>query len=117
MSLNCHKITMIYFFGSGQVGNLDVKCLHTPCHTTGHICYFVTGPSGQEPAVFTGNSPVKTKVLCHSILKNLTPHCSMVICTTGHICYFVTGPSGQEPAVFTGKSPLKTKVLCHCTYL
>ncbi|XP_022306808.2 hydroxyacylglutathione hydrolase, mitochondrial-like isoform X1 [Crassostrea virginica] len=39
-----------------KVGNLDVKCLHTPCHTTGHICYFVTGPSGQEPAVFTGDT-------------------------------------------------------------
>jgi len=39
-----------------KIGSLDVKCLFTPCHTTGHICYFVTGPSGTQPAVFTGDT-------------------------------------------------------------
>ncbi|XP_061180348.1 hydroxyacylglutathione hydrolase, mitochondrial-like isoform X2 [Saccostrea echinata] len=39
-----------------KVGNLDVKCLFTPCHTTGHICYFVTSPKGEQPAVFTGDT-------------------------------------------------------------
>jgi len=34
-----------------KVGNLDVQCLFTPCHTSGHICYVV---SGQPSAVFTG---------------------------------------------------------------
>ncbi len=34
------------------VGGLKVKCLFTPCHTSGHICYFVE--SG--PAVFTGDT-------------------------------------------------------------
>ena len=41
-----------------QLGKLSVKCLSTPCHTTGHICYFVTSGDGakpDEPAVFTGN--------------------------------------------------------------
>lgn len=38
-----------------QVGSLNVKCLSTPCHTSGHICYFVTKPGSSEPpAVFTG---------------------------------------------------------------
>lgn len=37
------------------IGNLNVKCLHTPCHTTGHICYYVTTSVGDK-AVFTGNS-------------------------------------------------------------
>jgi hypothetical protein len=38
-----------------QVGSLSVKCLSTPCHTSGHICYFVSKPGGSEPpAVFTG---------------------------------------------------------------
>ncbi|PFX29497.1 Hydroxyacylglutathione hydrolase, mitochondrial [Stylophora pistillata] len=36
-----------------KVGNLDVKCLFTPCHTRGHICYIV---SGQPSAVFTGDT-------------------------------------------------------------
>ena len=36
--------------GSGT----DIKCLFTPCHTSGHICYYVTGGSGR--AVFTGDT-------------------------------------------------------------
>lgn len=38
---------------SFNVGQLKVRCLFTPCHTTGHICYFVEAPSG-EKCVFTG---------------------------------------------------------------
>ena len=42
-----------------QVGSLSVKCLSTPCHTSGHICYFVTKPNSPEPpAVFTGQCSV-----------------------------------------------------------
>ncbi|EFN78964.1 Hydroxyacylglutathione hydrolase, partial [Harpegnathos saltator] len=37
-----------------NIGNLSVKCLSTPCHTRGHICYYVTG--GHTPAVFTGDT-------------------------------------------------------------
>ncbi|KAM4697507.1 LOW QUALITY PROTEIN: hydroxyacylglutathione hydrolase, mitochondrial-like [Rhinophrynus dorsalis] len=40
-----------------QVGALHVKCLFTPCHTSGHICYYVTKPNSSEPpAVFTGDT-------------------------------------------------------------
>ncbi|XP_018416710.1 PREDICTED: hydroxyacylglutathione hydrolase, mitochondrial-like [Nanorana parkeri] len=40
-----------------QVGSLHVKCLYTPCHTSGHICYYVTKPNSSEPpAVFTGDT-------------------------------------------------------------
>lgn len=42
-----------------EIGKLHVKCLFTPCHTSGHICYFVSedaaGDSG-DPAVFTGDT-------------------------------------------------------------
>ncbi|XP_016394560.1 hydroxyacylglutathione hydrolase, mitochondrial [Sinocyclocheilus rhinocerous] len=39
------------------VGSLNVKCLFTPCHTSGHICYFVTKENSTEPpAVFTGDT-------------------------------------------------------------
>ncbi|XP_064647645.1 hydroxyacylglutathione hydrolase, mitochondrial-like [Lineus longissimus] len=38
-----------------KVGSLDIQCLFTPCHTSGHICYFVKG-AGEEPAVFTGDT-------------------------------------------------------------
>lgn len=36
-----------------KIGQLNVQCLFTPCHTSGHICYLVESP-GHDPAVFTG---------------------------------------------------------------
>lgn len=40
-----------------KIGNLNVQCLFTPCHTTGHICYFVTAPEeGNDSVVFTGDT-------------------------------------------------------------
>lgn len=36
--------------------NIDILCLHTPCHTRGHISYYVTDKKGDEPAVFTGDT-------------------------------------------------------------
>lgn len=37
------------------VGNLKVTCMFTPCHTTGHICYYVESPRGDK-CVFTGDT-------------------------------------------------------------
>lgn len=39
-----------------NIGSLKVKCLFTPCHTTGHICYFVTREDDGDPVVFTGDT-------------------------------------------------------------
>jgi len=39
-----------------KVGSLNVKCLFTPCHTTGHICYYVTSNENVTPCVFTGDT-------------------------------------------------------------
>jgi hydroxyacylglutathione hydrolase len=36
--------------------SLNILCLHTPCHTKGHISYYVTGNEGEVPAVFTGDT-------------------------------------------------------------
>lgn len=38
-----------------RFGNLTIKCLFTPCHTTGHICYYIESPKG-ERVVFTGDT-------------------------------------------------------------
>ncbi|KAJ8253933.1 hypothetical protein COCON_G00205450 [Conger conger] len=47
----------ISHYSTFKVGSLNVKCLFTPCHTTGHICYFVTkDKSSEPPAVFTGDT-------------------------------------------------------------
>lgn len=35
------------------IGSLDVQCLFTPCHTKGHMCYYITSAEGDN-AVFTG---------------------------------------------------------------
>ncbi|KAK3230493.1 hypothetical protein Dsin_002374 [Dipteronia sinensis] len=36
--------------------NINILSLHTPCHTKGHISYYVTGKDGEDPAVFTGDT-------------------------------------------------------------
>ena len=38
-----------------NLGSLSVRCLFTPCHTTGHICYFVE-EKDETPVVFTGDT-------------------------------------------------------------
>ncbi|XP_053971699.1 hydroxyacylglutathione hydrolase, mitochondrial isoform X3 [Hylaeus anthracinus] len=40
---------------SFNIGGLKVKCLATPCHTIGHICYYITRDQ-DTPAVFTGDT-------------------------------------------------------------
>lgn len=37
-----------------SIGELDISCIFTPCHTTGHICYFIEAPNS-APVVFTGD--------------------------------------------------------------
>ncbi|KAK7282452.1 hypothetical protein RIF29_11238 [Crotalaria pallida] len=36
--------------------DINILSLHTPCHTKGHISYFVTGKEDEDPAVFTGDT-------------------------------------------------------------
>lgn len=39
------------------VGSLKITCLLTPCHTRGHVCYFIEDTkSGGPAAVFTGDT-------------------------------------------------------------
>lgn len=37
-----------------EIGNLKVRCISTPCHTTSHICYYIETP--EEKVVFTGDT-------------------------------------------------------------
>jgi len=34
-----------------KVGSLDVTALSTPCHTSGHVCYYVANEHGTQSAV------------------------------------------------------------------
>ncbi|OVA10183.1 Beta-lactamase-like [Macleaya cordata] len=36
--------------------DVNILSLHTPCHTKGHISYYVTGKDEEDPAVFTGDT-------------------------------------------------------------
>lgn len=38
-----------------KIGELNVTCYFTPCHTTGHICYYVESSAGDR-CVFTGDT-------------------------------------------------------------
>ncbi|KAG8185045.1 hypothetical protein JTE90_017066 [Oedothorax gibbosus] len=38
-----------------KLGDLIIKCLHTPCHTSGHLCYFVE-KTDSDPVCFTGDT-------------------------------------------------------------
>jgi len=41
-----------------KVGSLEVKVFFTPCHTSGHVLYFVTDPRhpSEPPALFSGDT-------------------------------------------------------------
>ena len=38
-----------------KIGSLKISCLFTPCHTSGHMCYYVREGS-KTPVVFTGDT-------------------------------------------------------------
>ncbi|KAG1676014.1 Hydroxyacylglutathione hydrolase, mitochondrial [Nymphon striatum] len=38
-----------------KIGSLNVECFATPCHTTGHLCYYVNAEN-KPSAVFTGDT-------------------------------------------------------------
>ena len=73
----CHKLSLILILllryslcphkvshgDKLQVGNLEIQCLFTPCHTTGHICYYLPSSSvNDQPAVFTGEYTIMAKI-------------------------------------------------------
>ena len=36
------------------LGSLRLKTMYTPCHTSGHVVFYVTGREGTHPIIFTG---------------------------------------------------------------
>ena len=55
LALTHELINTVYLVCGSQLGSLTVSCYETPCHTTGHICYFVTS-NEEDRAVFTGDT-------------------------------------------------------------
>ncbi|KAB5512381.1 hypothetical protein DKX38_029409 [Salix brachista] len=57
--------------------DVTILALHTPCHTKGHISYYVTGKEGEDPAVFTGDTLRAMKLL--SVSCKYTLMCSLLL--------------------------------------
>lgn len=39
-----------------EIGTLKVQAIHTPCHTSTHVCYYVEDELKNQRAVFTGDT-------------------------------------------------------------
>ncbi|CAK5086948.1 unnamed protein product [Meloidogyne enterolobii] len=39
-----------------EFGNLKIRALKTPCHTSTHICYYITDEAESQKCVFTGDT-------------------------------------------------------------
>nr|CAD2172195.1 unnamed protein product [Meloidogyne enterolobii] len=39
-----------------EFGNLKIRALKTPCHTSTHICYYITDEAENQKCVFTGDT-------------------------------------------------------------
>ena len=94
-----YKILLLFFVGSLpccllifcflylQFNSINVRCLFTPCHTSGHMCYFVWEDECTDaPAVFTGLC--KHKELGNQLkpVKYISEHSSYLYST----CYVVS---------------------------
>lgn len=80
-----------------NIGLLKVRCLATPCHTTGHFCYYVTPTDGtDEGVIFTGDT----------------------LFQAGCGRFFEGSPAQMYEALYTklGKLPDDTKVFCGHEY-
>lgn len=80
-----------------EIGRLKVRCLATPCHTTGHFCYYVTPYDGpKEGCIFTGDT----------------------LFSAGCGRFFEGSPAQMYEALYTklGNLPDDTKVFCGHEY-
>ncbi|KAL5974850.1 Hydroxyacylglutathione hydrolase cytoplasmic [Asimina triloba] len=76
--------------------DVNILSLHTPCHTKGHISYYVSSKEGVDPAVFTGDTL-------------FVAGCSKFFEGTAEQMY-------QSPCVTLGSLPKPTRVFCGHEY-
>jgi len=39
-----------------ELGGVSFRALHTPCHTSGHVCYYTDADKDEAPVVFSGDT-------------------------------------------------------------
>ena len=61
-------VTNNAFIFHTQLGSLTVNCLETPCHTSGHICYYVNSEDKTDKVVFTGKDESSTHKQLNEVL-------------------------------------------------
>lgn len=94
-----------------SLGSLQVRCLFTPCHTSGHFCYFVTDEtSSEDPIVFTGDTMFvggcgrffegNAEQMYHALVKVLgsLPPQTLVYCGHEYTCQNLMFASIVEPS-------------------
>jgi len=107
-----------------KLGSSTIECMFTPCHTTGHICYYLKSEdiTLQKPAVFTGkdDSRLIEKKLCscnnslHFLLHSLGD--TLFIAGCGR--FFEGTPQQMHSALIEklGNLPLETvSLFCVCS--
>ncbi|CAI4367335.1 CMF_collapsed_G0012330.mRNA.1.CDS.1 [Saccharomyces cerevisiae] len=56
-SKDCPKVTIIpENLKKLHLGDLEITCIRTPCHTRDSICYYVKDPTTDERCIFTGDT-------------------------------------------------------------
>ncbi|XDT06152.1 Metallo-beta-lactamase superfamily [Nakaseomyces glabratus] len=56
-SEECDNVTLIPTHSQKlKIGNLDVTCIRTPCHTQDSVCYYIRDPETDERCIFTGDT-------------------------------------------------------------
>ncbi|PPD85222.1 hypothetical protein GOBAR_DD17821 [Gossypium barbadense] len=83
--------------------HLNILALHTPCHTKGHISYYITGKDGEDPAVFTGDTLFIAG--CGKFFEGTAEQMYQSLCVT-------LGSLPKPTRVYCGhEHPVSTKVL------
>ena len=52
--MDCDNLRHVEHGDKHTIGDIQISCLFTPCHTTGHVCYYVTQDT--DRIVFTGDT-------------------------------------------------------------
>lgn len=74
---------LIQNVSDSQFDSINVRCLFTPCHTSGHMCYFVWEDECTDaPAVFTGlwaeRRPGPLPLSLLRVVKPITSVCALL---------------------------------------
>jgi hydroxyacylglutathione hydrolase len=92
-----------------KLGTLNIECLATPCHTRGHICYYVTADTIDQPAAATTTTSETSE-------KVVFTGDTLFIAGCGRFFEGSSDQMIQNLNVILGNLPPDTKVYCGHEY-